>query len=150
MEYEIVEKQPFHVFGVRRTTPHAGGTWETVKQDGSLRRMQETAGADFVSLGLCFGFDSEGSNDYMCAFASDAEEIPGFERYDCPASAWLVCEAKGSISGDALGNAWSRIHSEFLPQSGCRQRGLPTVEQYLLWDEKADACAVRILVPVEK
>lgn len=150
MKFKICEKKPFRVFGVRRTTPYGGGTWGIVKSDGSLRKMQETAGEAFVSLGLCFGFDEEGNNDYMCGFESDADALPGFEKYECPESAWLVFDAKGSISENILGSTWKRIYGEFLPQSEYRQRDLPTVERYCLWDEKSDRCDVEIMIPVER
>lgn len=150
MEFRMCEMRPFNVFGVRRTTSCGGGTWGIVKADGSLQKMQNIGGKDFVSLGLCFGFDEEGNNDYMCGFASDADTIPGFEKYGCPKLAWLVFDANGSISGGVLGSTWSRIYGEFLPQSEYRQRDLPTIERYCLWDEKTDQCGVEIMIPVER
>ena len=35
-----------------------------------------------------------------------------------------------------------------MPQSEYRQKDLPTIEQYVLWDEAKDACAVEIFIPV--
>lgn len=35
MNYVIIEKGPFNVMGVRRSTPYGGGTWAVVKSDGS-------------------------------------------------------------------------------------------------------------------
>jgi AraC family transcriptional regulator len=149
MDYRMIEKDSFNVLGVRRTTPFGGGTWAIVKSDGSLEKMQEIAGKDFISLGLCFGFSDDGSNDYMCGFEYGGNEIPGFDQYQCPKSTWLVFKAKGSISEGALKNTWDRIYGEFLPQNEYQQRDLPTIERYLQWDEKADSCEVEIMIPIE-
>lgn len=149
MDYRVIEKDTFNVAGVRRTTPYGGGTWAIVKSDGSIEKMQKTAGEGFISLGLCFGFDDNGNNDYMCGFEYGGNEISGFDKYAYPQSVWLVFEAKGAISEGVLGSTWNRIYGEFLPQSEYRQRDLPTIERYLEWDEKTDTCKVEIMIPVE-
>jgi AraC family transcriptional regulator len=149
MDYRMIEKDSFNVVGVRRTTPFGGGTWAIVKSDGSIEKMQEIAGDGFISLGLCFGFGDDGSNDYMCGFEYSGNEIPAFDQYRCPKSTWLVFEAKGAISKGVLKNTWDRIYGEFLPQNGYRQRDLPTIERYIQWDEQADRCNVEIMIPIE-
>ncbi len=149
MDYKIIEKDDFSVTGVRRTTPDGGGTWVIVKSDGSLQKMQEIAGEGFISLGLCFGFDNDGNNDYMCGFEFSGNEIQGFDKYTYPKSTWLVFEAKGAISEGVLGNTWNRIYGEFLPQSEFQQIDLPTIEKYIEWDDKADKCKVEIMIPIK-
>lgn len=149
MDYRMLEKDSFNVVGVRRTTPYGGGTWAMVKSDGSIEKMQEIAGEGFIFLGLCFGFGDDGSNDYMCGFEYGENEIPGFDKYTYPKSAWLVFEAKGAISEGVLGNTWNRIYGEFLPQSEYQQSDLPTIERYIEWDEKTDKCKVEIMIPIE-
>ncbi|HEX3037560.1 MAG TPA: GyrI-like domain-containing protein [Oscillospiraceae bacterium] len=149
MDYKMIEKEPIKIFGVRRTTPNSGGTWGIVKTDGSLEKMQEIAGKSAISLGICFGFDDEGNNDYMCGFQSPTNEVQGFDEYTCPKSKWLIFEATGTISSNILGDTWKRIYGEFLPQSVYSQRDLPTIERYIEWDEKADKCKVEIMIPIE-
>lgn len=148
MNYRAIEKGPFGVLGVRRITPHGGGTWAIVKADGSARRLEQIS-ARPCDLGLCFGFDEAGNNDYMCACEYEGEDVAGFERYRLPAAAWLIFTAKGAISGGALGQVWKRIYGEFMPQSRYRQLDLPTIERYIEWDEAADACHVEIFIPVQ-
>lgn len=148
MDYKIIERDPFTVAGVRRTTPYGGGTWAIVKSDGSIEKMREIAGEGFISLGLCFGFGDDGSNDYMCGFEYGGGEIQGFDKYTYPKSAWLVFEARGAISEGVLASSWKRIYGEFLPQSEYRQTDLPTIEKYLEWDEKTDQCRVEIMIPI--
>jgi AraC family transcriptional regulator len=149
MEFRNIEKDAFNVAGIRRTTTQGGGTWAIVKADGSLKKMEQAAGKEFVSLGLCFGFDDEGNNDYMCGYQCRGEIPPEFENYACPKSHWLVFEARGTISANVLGNTWKRIYSEFLPHSQYQQIDLPTIERYLEWDINTDNCRVEIMIPVE-
>lgn len=151
LNYSVENRGPFQVVGVRRVVPYGGGTWAVVKSDGSGERMREICGKDF-DLGLCFGFQPDGSNDYMCA-VEWPQEIPGFDVHHYPASVWLRFEAKGKISGNVLGDVWRRINEEFFPQSkyvkGGRRR-LPTMEKYLEWDAEKDSCDVEIWIPVDE
>jgi AraC family transcriptional regulator len=149
MNYRHVEKESFKVMGRRRTTPTGGGTWELCKKDGSIEKISEIGGGKPL-LGLCFGFDSEGNNDYMVAAETQSDDLPGFESFTLPKSSWLVFEANGAISAGVLGATWKRIYGEFLPQSEYRQAGLPTIEVYTLWDDGKDTCKVEIWIPVEK
>jgi AraC family transcriptional regulator len=147
MNYKIVGKKSFGVLGIRRTTPSGGGTWGIVKSDGSNGKIERISGHAF-DLGLCFGFDEEGNNDYMCGVEYTGEDVPGFDRYQYPDATWLVFTAEGTISGGALSAAWKRIYGEFMPQSEYKQIDLPTIERYIVWDESADTCRIEIMIPV--
>ncbi|MDU4694352.1 MAG: GyrI-like domain-containing protein [Paenibacillus sp.] len=146
MDYTVVEKPSFKVIGIRRVTSSGGGTWEVVHSDGSHEAIQQRCGRP-LDLGLCFGFDETGSNDYMCAIEWEQEDVPGFESYIYPEGTWLKFEANGSISGHTLGTVWKRINTEFLPQSKYEKSG-PTIEKYAAWDEASDRCKVEIWIPV--
>ena len=91
MDYTIIEKGAFKVIGIRRITPYGGGTWAIVKSDGSNDRIFQTSGR-FFDLGLCFGFQPDGSDDYMCAIEWDGEDVPGFDSFTCPAAQWIIFE----------------------------------------------------------
>ena len=147
MDYTVVERGPFSVVGIRRTTPYGGGTWAIVKSDGSNDKANELFGK-FYDLGLCFGFGEDGSNDYMCAVEYGGETPDGLDRFTYPAATWLKFEAAGPLSGDTLGGVWKRINSEFLPQSKYKKANA-TIEKYVSWDEAADFCNVEIWIPVE-
>jgi AraC family transcriptional regulator len=147
MDYTLVEKEGFKVLGIRRTTPYGGGTWAIVKSDGSAEILKELSGR-FCDLGLCFGFFKDGSNDYMCGVEWTGDDVKGFDTYVYPPASWLIFEACGTISGQALFETWQRINNEFLPQSKYKKSGLPTIEKYVLWDEQNDACKVEIRIPV--
>lgn len=147
MDYTTIERVPFKVIGVRRTTPYGGGTWAIVKSNGSNEAVKELSD-HFFDLGLCFGFGEDGSNDYMCGIEWDKEDVAGFESFEYPAATWLKFEAKGTISGQTLGSVWKRINDEFLPQSKYKKSGLPTIEKYVAWDAAEDICNVEIWIPV--
>ncbi|AEY65575.1 helix-turn-helix domain-containing protein [Clostridium sp. BNL1100] len=147
MDYTIIEKAPFNVIGVRRTTPYGGGTWAVVKSDGSSESIKKMTGRIY-DLGLCFGFSEDGSNDYMCGIEWEDKPIDGLDIFNYPAATWLRFEAKGNISCQILGSVWQRINHEFLPQSKYKKSGLPTIEKFILWDEAANICNVEIWIPV--
>jgi AraC family transcriptional regulator len=150
MDYRTVERDSFKVIGRRRTTPSGGGTWGICKRDGSIERMKEIGGDSCVFMGLCFGFDEEGNDDYMVGIEYRQEDFPDLESFTFPKTTWLVFEAVGAISENVLGNTWKRIYGEFLPQSEYKQASLPTIEIYSAWDQDADACKVEIWIPVGK
>lgn len=148
MNYTIAEKDSFKVLGIRRITPYGGGTWAIVKSDGSNEKIKEISGK-FFDLGLCFGFQEDGSDDYMCAVEWDGESEEGFDEFTYPPALWLIFEAKGAISDNVLGNVWNRINNEFLPNSKYK-KCMATIEKYVLWNEAEDFCKVEIWIPVEK
>lgn len=148
MNYKVIEKKAFRVLGIRRITPYGGGTWGIVKSEGLADKMSGIGG-HACDLGLCFGFDSEGNNDYMCGIEYSGEDIPGFDFYQYPDMTWLVFTAKGTISGNELGNTWKRIYGEFMPQSAYVQQDVPTIERYVEWNESSDVCLVEIMIPVK-
>lgn len=147
MKYEILDRDPFEVIGIRRTTPYGAGTWAIVKSDGSNEKMKEVAGK-FFDLGLCFGFKEDGSNDYMCAVDWNQGPLDGYDYYKYPAATWLRFEAIGTITDNTLTNVWRQINEEFLPQSKYSKCGLPTIERYVVWNEAEDLCNVEIWIPV--
>lgn len=149
MNYKLFEKASFDVLGIRRVTPYGGGTWDIVKSCGISEKLKMICG-DPCELGLCFGFDADGNNDYMCASEYCGDDDCGFERYSYPPALWLVFTAKGPISEGVLAKIWKRIYGEFMPQSQYRQLDLPTIEKYLQWDEALDLCQVEIMIPVKK
>ena len=146
MDYTIIEREPFTVVGIRRTTPYGGGTWAIVKSDVNNVTAEKTFGK-FYDLGLCFGFGHDGSNDYMCAVEYEGAVPEGFDSFTYPAAKWIKFEAKGSLKENVLGSVWQRINNEFLPQSQYKKSELPTIEKYVIWDEAADICNVEIWIP---
>lgn len=148
MDYKLVNVEGFKVVGKRATTPYVGGTWAIVKSDGTLDKLKELAKTE-TALGLCFGFDEEGNNDYMCGVELD-KDVPEFESYDYPNLNWLVFVSEGKISEYVLSNTWDRIKNDFMPNSKYIQLKIPNIENYLIWDEVNDICKVEVRIPVER
>ena len=146
MNYSVVEREAFQVIGIRRITPYGGGTWAIVKSDGSNDRIRSLTGS-FFDLGLCFGFDDEGNNDYMCAVECEDYDGEEYSVYQYPATTWLKFEASGKISDNTLGNVWRQINTEFLPSSRFHKGPLPTIEKYVSWNDAEDTCLVEIWIP---
>ncbi|MCK5129570.1 MAG: AraC family transcriptional regulator [Clostridiales bacterium] len=149
MNYKMIERNPFKVVGIRKTTPHAGGTWQIVKGDGTFNKLMEQSGKT-TSLGLCFGFDKDGNNDYMVGVAWDTDDVLGYDVYEYTDITWLVFVSEGAISDNVLYKTWRRIYDEFLPNSKFVQLGIPTIEKYIEWDEQNDNCKVEVHIPVVK
>lgn len=149
MNYQVVEKKAFTVIGKRLITAEGGGTWAVCKGDGSYEKILSFGEDGQKSLGLCFGFDTEGNNDYMVGIECETDH-PEFDKYIYPDTQWLVFTAEGKISENVLSNTWKRIYEEFLPQSKYKQAIYPTIEAYKTWNIGKDECMVEIMIPVEK
>lgn len=149
MEYRIITKDVFSVAGIRAVTEWAGGVWGIVKTDGSMEKMQQIAGPDKVTLGLCFGFDENGHNDNMVGFITEQNEMEGYEVYTYPESEWMEIVADGKISDNVLWKTWQYIHKELIDKKVIIQRDVPTIEDYAVWDEKNDYCKVIISVAIQ-
>lgn len=148
MDYGIVKKDSFKVAGVRKTTRLVGGVWNIISVDGSMERMEQIAGYGNVTLGLCFGYDEKGYNDYMVGFVTSEDAIDGYEVYTFPESEWLEIKAEGKISDNALNNTWEYIHDELIAKNIVVMNNTPTIEDYIVWDDNRDYCRVIISVPV--
>ncbi len=149
MNYKTISKEAFKVAGIRAVTEWAGGVWGIVKTDGSMEKMQQIAGKDKVTFGLCFGFDEKGHNDNMVGFLTEKDEIEGYEVYNYPKSDWIELVAEGKISDNVLGNTWQYIHKELIDKRVINQKDLPTVEDYAVWDVEKDYCKVIISVAIQ-
>lgn len=148
MEYRIVEREAFNVAGIRRITKDPGGSWGIVKQNGDMEKLLEASDGR-ATLGLCYGFYEDGSNDYMVGFETEDAEVPGFEVFRYPESRWLHIVAEGNISDGTLGRVWREVHSELMDSGAFKLRAVPTIEDYQLWDTEADACRVEIWVAIK-
>lgn len=146
MEYTIISKEAFNVAGIREITEYDGGVWNIIKQDGRLDKMKAIAGNQKVSLGVCFGFDTEGYNDNMVAFYTDQEYIDGYDVYRFPATNWLQVIAEGKISDNTLWAAWRYIQDELLDKKVITPRNIPNIEDFIEWNTQNDYCKVVIMI----
>lgn len=127
-DHKLIEKDAFMVVGRRRVTPYSGGTWNIVKEDGSIQLMEKLKN-DKPLLGLCFGFNADGSNDYMVGIEYD-KNIDNFESYSYPKYSWLIYEVSGKISENVLINAWAYVNNDLLLKLGYKKSEHPTIETH--------------------
>ena len=134
MDFQLIQRGEFKVIGVPHHAPTAAAPGPPSRGDGSADALGAMNGG-LCDLGLCFGFGEDGSNDYMCGIAWEGEDVPGYDCYTYPPSAWLRFAAEGPISQNVLGNLWRRVNQEFLPQSPYEKSGQPTIERYVQWND---------------
>lgn len=151
MNYRVVEKDAFWAVGKIVTSSLENNLvpqfWDDCKKDGTLDRLREI-GTSQNTLGICFGFNDKGFNNYMVGIETDREHTAGLETVLIPKCTWLVFESVGPIS-PTLENVWKRIYGEFLPQSIYRQKESPTMEVYSRNDTWADDYYCEVWIPVE-
>lgn len=152
MNYRVVERDRFRVAGKIVTSSLENNItpqfWSACKQDGTVDRLIEI-GVNPYTLGICFGFNDEGFNDYMVGIETVLDAAEGLKVVEIPKTTWLVFDSIGPIN-PTLGNTWSRIYGEFLPQSVYRQAMLPTIEKYFSNDTDAEDYHVEIWIPIVK
>lgn len=148
LTYRIVQRGPFTVAGKRTTSSQAHDLWTVFQNDGTAERL-EKLGHRF-DLGICFLYDKDGDTDYMIALEYDGDELPDFERFTFPPSAWLVVEANGKISEKVHDDTWRRVYNEFMPHSDYMQADLPAIEKYVEWNVAANYGELEIWLPITK
>jgi AraC family transcriptional regulator len=152
MNYRVVEKDGFKAAGKIVISSLENNVipqfWDKCKSDGTLDKLFEI-GINNNTLGMCFGYDEAGVNNYMVGIETTQNNVEYMETVEVPKSTWLVFESIGQIN-PTLGNTWARIYGEFLPQSIYNQAALPTMEKYFGSDTGAEDYTVEIWIPVTK
>jgi AraC family transcriptional regulator len=148
LTYRIVKRGSFTVAGIRTTSSQAQDLFHILQNDGTAERLK-TLRKRF-DLGICFLYDKDGDTDYMIALESDGNELPDFEQYTFPPSAWLVVEASGNISENIHADTWRRLYNEFMPHIDDMQTDLPAIEKYVEWNVAANYGQLEIWLPIKK
>ena len=136
MNYRIVEKEAFSVYGTKHHLSSRNGQnfkiipgfWTESMKDGTFETLLEHGGKLGV-MGVCNDFDND-TFDYWIAAEYTGGEIPhGMEKLDVPALRWAVFEAVGPLP-EALQDVTKRIFSEWFPASGYEHDDGPEFEIY--------------------
>jgi AraC family transcriptional regulator len=150
MNYRIAERENFLVTGKIITSSLENNItpefWNECKKNGTVDRLVEI-GVNPCTLGVCFGYNDEGFNDYMVGIETVSDKYVGLTTVIIPKSKWLVFESVGPVN-PTLGETWTRIYSEFLPQSIYKQAALPTIEKYFGNDSNSDTYYVEIWISI--
>lgn len=157
MNYKIIEKEAFQVFGkgIRVTTRDGENLkaiprfWEDLSLDGTVDRICGTGGGEL--FGVCLNDYRDEQFTYLIAREkTQATVLPeGTEVYDIPAATWAVFESIGPMP-DAIQKVSERIYSEWFPATGYEQAEVPQLELYPEGDSNAEDYKCEVWIPVVK
>lgn len=103
---------------------------------------------EVFDLGLCFGFQEDGSNDYMCAVLWDGPEVEGFVTYEYPPATWLIFQAKGKSQTMFWEISGSRLIRNSFPRASMKM-WTAHHRKVCLWNEAEDLGEVEVWIPVK-
>lgn len=162
MNYRIVEKEAFHIIGIKKrvpivfngVNPEIAAMWESLNEE-TISRLKELSNVEplgLISASLNFSegrMEEKGELDHYIGVATKKECPDCFTRLEVPASIWAVFEAVGPFP-ETLQNVWGRIYSEWFPSSSYEQAEGPEI----LWNENKDVTSPKfkseIWIPVVK
>ncbi|BCN31879.1 AraC family transcriptional regulator [Anaeromicropila herbilytica] len=162
MDYRIVEKDEFKVFGVDFITTELNNALykeipefcDRIWEDGTHLKMNQLLGYPRMHMlyGYHYGFKEDGSRSYMMGWKIPEAGVPKeYKVLDVPASTWAVFEGKGNMEQNlAIQEVWIRIYAEWFPSSGFEQVEGPCIEKYDWDDEKYDNYTCEVWIPVRR
>lgn len=162
MNYRMVEKGPFRLAGLKkRVSINFEGVNPEIKKMTErltpeiVKRLKELSNGEptgIISASTNFSegrMEEKGELDHYIGVVTSSEEIAEFDVLEVSAGTWAVFEAVGPFP-ETLQNVWSRIYSEWFPDSGYEAVEGPEI----LWNESQDTESPRyrseIWIPVKK
>lgn len=162
MNYRIVEKEAFHIIGIKKrvpivfsgVNPEIAAMWQSLNE-GIITKLKELSNVEplgLISASVNFSegrMEEKGELDHYIGVATTQECPENLSKIEVKASTWAVFEAVGTFP-DALQNVWGRIYSEWFPASNYEQAEGPEI----LWNEHKDVTSStfksEIWIPVLK
>lgn len=162
MNYRIVEKEAFHIIGIKKrvpivfsgVNPEIAAMWQSLNE-GIITKLKELSNVEplgLISASVNFSegrMEEKGELDHCIGVATTKECPDNLAKLEVKASTWAVFEAVGTFP-DALQNVWGRIYSEWFPASNYEQAEGPEI----LWNEHKDVTSPtfksEIWIPVLK
>ena len=141
MDYRIVEKGAFTVFGVSfQTSSVDGRAYHEVPEfidgceaDRTTYKIVAAGKGDERTMlnAVTYSYDSDGNFRYMlCMDLPDGGVSDEFEIVHVPARTWAVFPIEiAPGSGDSIISIWKRIYPEWFPNSGYEQDEGPLQER---------------------
>ncbi|MDN4074951.1 AraC family transcriptional regulator [Fictibacillus terranigra] len=161
MNYRIVEKDAFHIVGIKKrvplvfsgVNPEIAAMWQSLNPDmiDELKGLSDVEPKGLISASTNFSerLAENSELDHYIGAATTAGCPEHFERLDVKPSAWAVFESVGPFP-DTLQNIWGRIYSEWFPSSSYEQVEGPEI----LWNADKDTSSKtfrsEIWIPVKK
>lgn len=136
MDYKIVEKPAFQVYGIERIFDTKDGEnlleipkfWTELKNNGDDDRLKKSAGFPTGLLGLC-GYRETGGTTFpylICCVKTPLGNSEGYTVVDIPASTWAVFSTlphPAEKTSHTIQDLSCRIYTEWLPSSNCQLSG---------------------------
>jgi AraC family transcriptional regulator len=140
MKYKIIERESFHVVGVKREFSCVNGEnqieitkmWRDVHADGTNDLLFKLNNGEFKGvLGVCVDKRDKQAQlmDYWIATEHIGSTPEGLMTLELPASKWGVFEVHGPMP-DAIQKVWKQIFTEWFPSSHYEHAGTPDLEVY--------------------
>lgn len=162
MDYRVVEKDEFKVFGVVFLTTTVDNALykeipefcDKIWEDGTHLKINEFLGYPKMHMlhGIHYDFKEDGSRSYMMGWEVPETGVPKeYKILDIPSYTWVAFETKGIMPQNlAIQDVWKRIYSEWFPSSGFVQVEGPCIEKYFWDDDKYDKYTCEVWIPVRR
>lgn len=162
MNYKIIEKEPFKIFGKDFKTNIIDGRcfkeipefYEKCISDGTSAKIISNAGkseSGFLDVGVLFDHNSQdGSMRYMIACDvtdRNSNILSEFRVLEIPALTWAIFEVENN-SDESIHEMWRRIGGEWFPASNYEHADAPEMERY--YGNKDTEWRCEIWIPVIK
>lgn len=142
MNYKIVEKESFKIFGKDFKTSVIDGKcfeeipefWDRCIADGTSAKIINCAGKPengLLDAGVLYEHNGvDGSLRYMIACDLPKTDVPEeFTILEIPNLTWAIFEVQGNRDED-IQQIWKRISSEWFPSSNYEHADAPEMERY--------------------
>jgi AraC family transcriptional regulator len=146
MNYRIVEKDAFHIVGIKKrvpiifngVNPEIAAMWQSLNSDmiGLLKSLSNVEPLGLISASVNFSaerMEEKGELDHYIGVATTRDCPDKLAKLEVPALTWGVFEAVGPFP-NTLQDVWGRIYSEWLPSSNYEVAQGPEI----LWNEHKD------------
>ncbi len=157
MNYKIVEKDSFKVFGKGKKVSTKDGEnfkaipqfWGECATNGVMEKIDKVDGGNCVGVSMN-DYQNE-SFTYVIGkeYTKNVELPEGIEEFTIPPQTWAVFESIGAMP-TAMQKVWDRIYSEWFPSTGYEQAEAPQIEVYLAGDSSKEDYKCEVWIPVIK
>lgn len=162
MNYRIVEKDEFKVFGVDFETTIVGNALykeipefcEKIWADGTHHKINKFLGYPKMNMlhGIHYDYKEDGSRRYMMGWEVSDKDIPNeYKIVEVSSYTWVVFDEKGNnLNRVAISDLWKRIYLEWFPTAGFEEIEGPCVEKYFWDDNQYDSYSCEVWIPVKR
>ncbi|SMC95489.1 AraC family transcriptional regulator [Sporomusa malonica] len=162
MNYRIVEKEAFHIIGIKKrvpivfngVNPDIAAMWQSLDMETitKLKTLSNLEPYGLISASANFSegrMEEKGKLDHYIGVATTNNCPDNLSQLEVPTLTWAVFTAVGPFP-ETLQDVWGRIYSEWLPSSNYELAEGPEI----LWNEHKDVTSPNfkseIWIPITK